>query len=240
MRENNVASSPKPANPPAAEPREEAAQVPAEDTSSALDVTPVEAQPSDVKEEPSPVEVLPLNQETSPAEVLPLKPEIPPPVEPSVDEEIIVVPKKGYDLSFLDKLDDLEHAAPPGLPTSGPAQRKSIGKKVKTEMKEKSEMEAPADEQATSPSQEQKSEKKVPNRKPIRPRIARPVATGGAGAAPKKDPFEPELTFDPSEDPFKPKAKLASSPPRGSIEPAPVPTAESNRSPEQVILFFIQ
>lgn len=30
-----------------------------------------------------------------------------------VEEEPLVVSKKGYDLSFLDKLEDLENAAPP-------------------------------------------------------------------------------------------------------------------------------
>lgn len=31
------------------------------------------------------------------------------------EEEPLIVPKKGYDLSFLDKLEDLENAAPPDV-----------------------------------------------------------------------------------------------------------------------------
>lgn len=29
-------------------------------------------------------------------------------------EEVSIIPKKGYDLSFLDKLEDAEHASPTG------------------------------------------------------------------------------------------------------------------------------
>ena len=32
-----------------------------------------------------------------------------------LEQEAVIVPKKGYDLSFLDKLDDLEHASPTAL-----------------------------------------------------------------------------------------------------------------------------
>lgn len=49
-------------------------------------------------------------------------------------------------------------------------------------------------------------------RKPIRPKFTRPPA------AAKTDAFEVEFTFDPSEDPFKPKTKLGASPPRDQGE----------------------
>jgi len=48
----------------------------------------------------------------------------------AVDE--IPIPKKGYDLSFLDKLDDLENAAPPGLPAAKSSPARRIPRSAKT------------------------------------------------------------------------------------------------------------
>ena len=61
---------------------------------------------------------------------------------------------------------------------------------------------------ATVEGQESPSKKKgAAVRKPIRPKVIRPAAA-------KTDAFEVEFTFDPNEDPFKPKVKLGASPPR--------------------------
>lgn len=58
--------------------------------------------------------------------------------------------------------------------------------------------------------------KKAPAaRKPIRPRFQRPAAPAN-----KTDPFEVEFKFDASDDPFKPKAKLSSSPPKDQVAPS--------------------
>ena len=202
---------------PTAEPPAESTRIAAENNDSAAEAFPIETKSKEIEEETSQVK-----EELSTKENIPS-------AKPSADEEA-ALPKKGYNLDFLDKLGDLEHAAPPGLPASKTTQPKSIMKKeVKIEAKGKPETETPADEKATSSSAlEQTGEKKV--RKPIRPRITLP---GGTGAQ-KKDPFEVEFAFDPNEDPFKPKAKLASSPSRGCIESNPASATKSNFSPEQV------
>ena len=50
-----------------------------------------------------------------PEEVLAVETEVSVPVEEVEEVEEAIVPKKGYDLSFLDKLGDLEHASPTAL-----------------------------------------------------------------------------------------------------------------------------
>ena len=73
--------------------------------------------------------------------------------------------------------------------------------------------------------------KSSPNiRKPIRPKMNR--SAGGAGANDQSGGFEVEFAFDPNEDPFKPKTKLGSSPPKagdlsGSPKSLTLPDANS-------------
>ncbi|XP_032777179.2 titin isoform X4 [Daphnia magna] len=138
------------------------------------------------------------------------------------EEEPLIVPKKGYDLSFLDKLEDLENAAPPDV---GKGSQKP---KMKENVATKDNIADPAEEQPALDSKPEKPAvssptKKAPVvRKPIRPRIARPAAPA---TATKPDAFEVEFAFDPNEDPFKPKKKLGASPTR---EGSPQNQSEAN------------
>lgn len=175
-----------------------------------------------------------------------------PEVEKETIEEPVIIPKKGYNLDFLDKLDDLENASPT---VNGKRHQTTKNANYSVEirvvdvvfllfsslfqgpqepaMKESMSTHEktgePADEQ---PSLEAKSEKTAENgsptkkapvvRKPIRPRIARPTTTA------KKDPFEVEFTFDPNEDPFKSKKKLDASPTRDTSDTSSLPQSEIN------------
>ena len=78
-------------------------------------------------------------------------------------------------------------------------------------MKKEAPEESPSSESSGSLAEEQKREEKQKKtaRKPIRPRFQRPAAP-----AAKTDPFEIEFKFDANDDPFKPKMKLGSSPPK--------------------------
>lgn len=154
-------------------------------------------------------------------------------------EEEIVVPKKGYDLSWLDKLDDLENASPTSISTKSKViskrsveshcdkeeDRRSVGntgpKKQLPEKKEAAKKEvdeapqaaeSPAEEQQAAAGKADSAPKKAPAaRKPIRPRFQRPAPIGN-----KTDAFEIEFKLDPNDDPFKPKANLGSSPPKSA------------------------
>ncbi|XP_046648937.1 transforming acidic coiled-coil-containing protein 2-like isoform X3 [Daphnia pulicaria] len=125
------------------------------------------------------------------------------------EEAPLIVPKKGYDLSFLDKLEDLENASP--VATVNGSQETKMKESMSTNDKEAE----PTEEQQSSESKSEKPAgtsptKKAPFvRKPIRPRVARPAANVA-----KSDAFEVEFAFDPNEDPFKPKKKLGASPTR--------------------------
>jgi len=166
------------------------------------------------------------------------------------------VPKKGgYDLSFLDQVEDLQNISPQAIakiktPVKASPKRNSppTAKGNRSDMKEKDE---PAPDQVcvsaladggggdndavSSVGAPEKTDAVKKVRKPIRPRIARPV-----GAAVKKDPFQVEFAFDPDQDPFATRNKLAapsavdSTPADNSATKRPMTVNEDQVAPDAV------